>query len=144
MSYANQRKMILVQGTMKSCLLGTTCIVMQILVDDSGWTSPIVKKWTSFPRYYMYSDVCSKSSTTRCYPSLNPLDTGILLWQILQLYIHDLYTTVDAEEAFFSSGRFRITRKYWKNISSVVHALWCYEQIQILNHTLVCYPSWED
>ena len=37
--------------------------------------------------------------------------------------------------------RFRITRKSWRIASSVSREQWCYQQVQILKHTMACYPS---
>ena len=37
--------------------------------------------------------------------------------------------------------RFRITGKSRRNVSLVPHGMWCYQQVQIFNYTLVCCPT---
>ena len=34
----------------------------------------------------------------------------------------------------------RITRKSWRHVSSMVRAPWCYQLVQLVNHTLACSP----
>ena len=40
----------------------------------------------------------------------------------------------------FLVTQFRITRKFWKNVFSVLPGQWLYQQGQLFNHTLMCYP----
>ena len=41
----------------------------------------------------------------------------------------------------FWSVRFRISRKFPRNVFTVLHLQWHVLQAQIFNHTMVCYPS---
>ena len=64
---------------------------------------------------------------------LTPIECSVKHFNSLHIY-YDAYVVQ-------TNIRFRITTKSWRNISSVLRGQWCYQQIKIFSHILVCYPS---
>ena len=61
-------------------------------------------------------------------------------------YIHQFHTFTNSMHLFvymphFTIIHFRFNRKYWRNVSPLIHAYWYDDHMQTFNYTFVCYLS---